>query len=102
MTFLQIYEPGNMTRYTVTASELPEDGFQGAGNKDEYYLFTVYGTRRNTTYPLGIDSHVSDGYFRDKFDPERAMSMEDREQFRTAIHLLMYRIRENMLNESSS
>lgn len=86
MTKVYHYEPGNSTRYTVTASPLPEEGFRG-GDVNAW-IVTVWSAKPRS-YVVSDDTFLHESYFEEKFDPGREMSTVDRECFFDAVTTLL-------------
>ena len=86
MTKVYHYDPGNSTRYTVTASPLPTEGFRGA-DKNAWIITIWSGQPRS--YVLSDDAFLHMSYFEEKFDPQRQMTDVDRECFFDAVTTLL-------------
>ena len=99
MTFVEHHEPGNSTRYTVTASPIPEKGFRGAGNAADYWIVTIW-SRQPATYVLDSRSEIHDHYFGQKFDPAANLTLVDRKEYIVAIGNLMAQVRDYLRAEA--
>jgi len=99
MTFVEHHAPGNSTLYTVTASPIPEKGFQGAGSAADYWIVTVW-SRQPATYVLDSRSEIHDHYFGQKFDPAGNLTLVDREEYIVAIGRLMAQVRDYLRAEA--
>ena len=86
MTEVYHYDPGNSTRYTVTASPLPSEGFRGAPANS--WIVTGWSAHPRS-YVLADDGYLLMSYFEEKFDPQREMSTVDRECFLDAVVTLL-------------
>lgn len=99
MTFVEHHEPGNSTRYTVTASPIPETGFRGAGNVTDYWIVTIWSAQPST-YVLDCRTELHDHYFQQKFDVAKRLSEVDRIEYAVAIEKLLATIREYLRAEA--
>ena len=99
MTFVEHHEPGNSTRYTVTAAWIPENGFKGAGSMADYWIVTIW-PKQPTSYVLDVRTEIHEHYFQEKFDSAKALSQVDRAEYVVAINKLLGRIREWLQEEA--
>ena len=93
MTFCEEHEPGNSTRYTVTAALIPENGFKGAGSMAYYWIVTIWPSQP-TSYVLDCRTELHEHYFQEKFDSAKALSQVDQTEYVVAINNLLATIRE--------
>ncbi len=99
MTFCEHHEPGNSTRYTVTAALIPESGFRGAGSIADYWIITIWPTQP-TSYVLDVRADVYPHYFEQKFDSAKVLTEVDRTEYVVAINKLLRKIREWLKEEA--
>ena len=99
MTFVEHHEPGNSTRYTVTAALIPESGFKGAGSIADYWIITIWPTQP-TSYVLDVRADVYPHYFEQKFDSAKVLTEVDRTEYVVAINKLLRKIREWLKEEA--
>ena len=101
MTFVEHHEPGNGTRYTVTASPVPEKGFRGAGSVADYWIVTIWAAGP-ATYVLDSRSELHYTYFDEKFNYGMQLGYTDKTEYMVAIGKLMAQVREYSKAEKGS